>query len=61
MFEQLGARYFIPYHWGTFEHVTSGAFDAIEELRRQLRTYARAGDVKVLEPGTDFTMRGTTE
>jgi L-ascorbate metabolism protein UlaG (beta-lactamase superfamily) len=61
MFEQLGARYFIPYHWGTFQHVTSGAFDAIEELRRRLRTYARADDVKVLEPGADFTVRGTTE
>jgi L-ascorbate metabolism protein UlaG (beta-lactamase superfamily) len=58
LFEQLGARYFIPYHWGTFEHVTSGAFDAIERLRVHLRTFERAHHVKILEPGAHFTIDG---
>ena len=36
LFERLKARYFIPYHWGTFNHVTSTAFDAIDRLRATL-------------------------
>src|SRR5207253_526840 len=27
LFERLQAKYFIPYHWGTFNHVTSTALD----------------------------------
>lgn len=51
LFERLGARYLIPYHWGTFNHVTSTAFDAIERLRGMLGTHPRAADVRILEPG----------
>jgi L-ascorbate metabolism protein UlaG (beta-lactamase superfamily) len=56
LFEHLGARYFIPYHWGTFRHVTSGPFDAMHELRRHLDGHARRGDVKILQPGSDIEL-----
>ena len=29
LFERLRARVFVPYHWGTFRHVTATAHDAI--------------------------------
>jgi N-acyl-phosphatidylethanolamine-hydrolysing phospholipase D len=51
MFEQLNARIFIPFHWGTFQHVTSGAHDAIRVLRSLLESHARAPHVKILSPG----------
>lgn len=51
LFERLQARYLVPYHWGTFEHVTSGAYDAIERLRALLPNYLRQPDVRILEPG----------
>jgi len=51
LFDQLNARYLIPYHWGTFEHVTSGAYDAINTLRALLSNYVRRADVRILEPG----------
>lgn len=51
LFDRLEARYLVPYHWGTFEHVTSGAYDAIERLRWLLPSYARRADVRILEPG----------
>lgn len=51
LFERLNARYLIPYHWGTFEHVTSGAYDAINKLRSLLSEYERRADVRILEPG----------
>jgi L-ascorbate metabolism protein UlaG (beta-lactamase superfamily) len=51
MFEQLNARIFIPFHWGTFQHVTSGAHDAIRVLRSLLESHARASHVKILSPG----------
>ena len=54
LFEQLDARYFIPYHWGTFNHVTSTAFDAIKRLRAQVEAHARKTDVKILEPGMSY-------
>lgn len=56
LFNRLGARFFIPYHWGTFHHVTSGAFDAIRQLRTSLERYERAQAVKILEPGTTFEL-----
>jgi L-ascorbate metabolism protein UlaG (beta-lactamase superfamily) len=56
LFERLRARYMIPYHWGTFHHLTSGPFDAITALRRSLITHPRRDDVKVLEPGMTFTL-----
>src|SRR5688500_17064538 len=51
LFDRLEARYLVPYHWGTFEHVTSGAYDAINRLRLLLPQYSRNGDVRILEPG----------
>ena len=56
LFERLGARYLIPYHWGTFNHVTANANDAIDRLRLQLKTHARGSDVKILEPGMSFDL-----
>lgn len=54
LFERLRARYFIPYHWGTFHHVTAGPFDAIRVLRSRLETHSRAEGVRILEPGSSF-------
>jgi L-ascorbate metabolism protein UlaG (beta-lactamase superfamily) len=56
LFESLGARYFIPYHWGTFQHVTSGPYQAIRELRAGLERHHRRADVKILEPGSSFEL-----
>jgi L-ascorbate metabolism protein UlaG (beta-lactamase superfamily) len=56
LFERLGARYLIPYHWGTFDHVTSKAHDAIKLLRTQLEGHSRNPDVKILEPGMAFSL-----
>lgn len=56
LFERLGARYLIPYHWGTFNHVTASAHDAIDRLRIQLETHSRKSDVKILEPGMSFDL-----
>lgn len=56
LWERLGSRYFIPYHWGTFRHVTSGPFTAIRQLRAQLDSHPRNGDVKILEPGEHFEL-----
>ena len=56
LFERLGARYLIPYHWGTFDHVTSKAHDAINRLRDQLDGHARNSDVRILEPGMSFEL-----
>ena len=51
LFRLLKARLLIPYHWGTFDHVTSGAFDAVNRLRRQLMHYPQREAVKLIEPG----------
>ena len=51
LFERLQARLLVPYHWGTFNHFTSGAHDAIERLRAHLPNHARAKDVRIIEPG----------
>jgi len=51
LFDRLEARYLVPYHWGTFEHVTSGAFDAINRLKALLPMYSKRADVRILEPG----------
>lgn len=56
LFERLGACYLIPYHWGTFDHVTSKAHDAIKKLRTQLVDHKRVLDVKILEPGMSFSL-----
>lgn len=51
LFDRLQAHFLIPYHWGTFEHVTSGAYDAINRLKSLLSSYPRRADVRILEPG----------
>ena len=56
LFDQLKARFLIPYHWGTFNHVTSTAFDAIDRLRSALEHDPRHSSVKILEPGTTFVL-----
>ena len=56
LFERLKASYFIPYHWGTFNHVTSTAFDAIDRLRATLENHPLHPAVKILEPGTTFVL-----
>jgi L-ascorbate metabolism protein UlaG (beta-lactamase superfamily) len=56
LFELLQARYLIPYHWGTFHHVTSSAFDAIERFRALIGQHQRGKDVRILEPGETFDL-----
>jgi L-ascorbate metabolism protein UlaG (beta-lactamase superfamily) len=56
LFERLRARYFIPYHWGTFHHVTSSAFDAIEQLRERVRRHETPEAIRILEPGMTFEL-----
>ena len=58
LFERLQARYLIPYHWGTFNHVTSTAFDAITRLRAMVEGHARGKDVRIIEPGETFALPG---
>jgi L-ascorbate metabolism protein UlaG (beta-lactamase superfamily) len=61
LFERLKARYFIPYHWGTFNHVTSTAFDAIDRLKATLQDHPLHPGVKILEPGTTFVLPTASE
>jgi len=56
LFQRLQASYFIPYHWGTFNHVTSTAFDAIDRLRATLQNHPLHPAVKILEPGASFVL-----
>ena len=51
LFERLRARVLMPYHWGTFRHVTSTAHDAINRLRQTLETHHLATSVRIIEPG----------
>lgn len=51
LFERLKAHALVPYHWGTFRHVTSTAFDAINRLRAKLEDHHLADFVRILEPG----------
>jgi L-ascorbate metabolism protein UlaG (beta-lactamase superfamily) len=51
LFETLRARAFIPYHWGTFRHVTASTHDAINRLRAVLTTHGSRDKVHVIEPG----------
>ena len=49
--ERLGAECFVPHHWGTFNFLNSGAFDAIVRLRACLRGWRGPPRVTILEPG----------
>jgi L-ascorbate metabolism protein UlaG (beta-lactamase superfamily) len=51
LFETLRARVLIPYHWGTFRHVTASAHDAINRLRRSLTSHRAKDRVHIVEPG----------
>jgi L-ascorbate metabolism protein UlaG (beta-lactamase superfamily) len=57
LFERLDARFLIPYHWGTFNHVTSKAHDAIERLRGHVKHHPRGPDVRILHPGEVFELQ----
>ena len=54
LFERLEARFLVPYHWGTFNHVTSSAHDAITRMRAGLPGFARREQVMIIEPGATF-------
>jgi L-ascorbate metabolism protein UlaG (beta-lactamase superfamily) len=56
LFETLRARALIPYHWGTFRHVTSSAYDAINRLRATLTTHEASERVHIIEPGESMLM-----
>jgi L-ascorbate metabolism protein UlaG (beta-lactamase superfamily) len=51
LFERLRARVLVPYHWGTFRHVTSTAHDAIKRLRERLVDHHLSASVRIIEPG----------
>lgn len=51
LFEILRARAMLPYHWGTFRHVTATAHDAIDRLRTRLDNYTGRDQVHIVEPG----------
>jgi hypothetical protein len=46
----------LPYHWGTFQHVTASAYDAIDRLRVHLTTREVRDRVHVIEPGESFAL-----
>ena len=51
LFSRLQARHLIPYHWGTFRHVTVGAHAAITRFRDLVVSHPRGPDVRIIEPG----------
>jgi L-ascorbate metabolism protein UlaG (beta-lactamase superfamily) len=51
LFERTRARHFVPFHWGTFHHVSASAFAAIEQLRDRLPEYEYRDSVRILAPG----------
>ena len=56
LFKTLRARAMLPYHWGTFRHVTSSAHDAIDRLRASLAHHDAREHVHVIEPGESLTL-----
>jgi L-ascorbate metabolism protein UlaG (beta-lactamase superfamily) len=56
LFATLRARAMLPYHWGTFRHVTAGAHDAIDRLRVSLSAHDARERVHVIEPGESLTL-----
>jgi L-ascorbate metabolism protein UlaG (beta-lactamase superfamily) len=56
LFGRLHARAMMPYHWGTFRHVTASAYDAIDRLRASLREFPERERVHVIEPGESLTV-----
>src|SRR6478609_7221557 len=60
LFETLRARVLIPYHWGTFRHVTASAHDAINRLRRSLTSHTAKDRVHIVEPGESIIVPPST-
>ena len=60
LFETLRARALIPYHWGTFRHVTATAYDAINRLRSVLPTHSARERVHIIEPGESLDVLPTS-
>lgn len=56
----LRARVMLPYHWGTFRHLTAGAHDAIIRLRQHLDAYEGRGAVHIVEPGEALIVNAST-
>ena len=56
LFERLRARVLVPYHWGTFRHVTATAHDAIERLRERLTDHHLSAAVRIIEPGESLEL-----
>jgi L-ascorbate metabolism protein UlaG (beta-lactamase superfamily) len=57
LFERLQARFFMPYHWGTFRHVTATAHDAIRRLRAAVEEHPLGSAVRIIEPGESLEVR----
>jgi len=60
LFETLRARALIPYHWGTFRHVTATAHDAINRLRAVLTNHGSREMVHIIEPGESMVVPPVT-
>jgi L-ascorbate metabolism protein UlaG (beta-lactamase superfamily) len=60
LFETLRARVLIPYHWGTFRHVTASAHDAINRLRHSLVSHRAKDRVHIVEPGESIVVSPPT-
>ena len=58
LFETLQARAMLPYHWGTFRHVTATAHDAINRLRTKLESHSSREHVHIIEPGESLIVEG---
>jgi L-ascorbate metabolism protein UlaG (beta-lactamase superfamily) len=58
LFETLQARAMLPYHWGTFRHVTATAHDAINRLRKKLENHSSREHVHIIEPGESLIVEG---
>lgn len=56
LFERLRAKVLVPYHWGTFRHVTATAFDAIDRLRERLKDHHLRASVRIIEPGQSLEL-----
>ena len=61
LFERLGGRVLVPYHWGTFDHVTSKAHDAIVRLVQRLEVHHLRSAVRILEPGETLELSRDAE
>jgi len=59
LFKTLRARAMVPYHWGTFRHITATAHDAINRLRTRLKDYEGREKVYIIEPGEALMIDST--